>query len=175
MQARPWITSPEDGPQQSKRRLTSRRQETDTRAIPERNRTVLTWASCHTATIRWSNAARNAVSIIAIPNHRYCNLRTAFELWYFIRMRKSYIGILNHSGLDVLLPETQYVDQFLLRRALRENALCFWAVIDDSLFDAIRNELAAGEKRNAARLLQLLASDCGSILPMHSVDVSNGV
>lgn len=128
-----------------------------------------------TATVRWSNAAPNGVSIIAIPNHRYCNLRTVFELWYLIRMRKSYIGILNHSGLDVLLPETQHVDQFLLRRALRENALCFWAVIDDSLFDAIRNELVAGEKRNAARLLQLLAADCGSILPAHSVDAINGV
>lgn len=84
-------------------------------------------------------------------------------------MRKSYIGILDRSGLTVLLPETEHVDRFLARRASRENGLCFWAVIDDSVANSIRTELSIGQKQNAARLLQLLAFDYGSLLPLQIV------
>lgn len=84
-------------------------------------------------------------------------------------MRQSYIGILNHSGLSVLVPDENHVDRFLLRRALRENALCFWAVIDDAVVESIRAEMSFGQTQNAARLLQLVALDCGSILPQHTV------
>ena len=84
-------------------------------------------------------------------------------------MRNSYIGILNHAGLSVLVPEEHNVDRFLLRRAIRENALCFWAVIDDAVVTAIRTELSFGQTKNAARLLQILAFDCGTILPPHTV------
>ncbi len=77
-------------------------------------------------------------------------------------MRNSYIGILNHAGLSVLVPEEHNVDRFLLRRAMRENALCFWAVIDDAVVETIRAELSFGQTQDAARLLQLLAFDLRS-------------
>lgn len=95
----------------------------------------------------------------------------ASRLWYVSGMRKSYIGILNQAGLDTLLPEENHIDRFLLRRAMRENAVCFWAVIDDSEYVTIQQELAFGQKQNAVRLLQILAIDSGAILPPHSVGV----
>lgn len=115
------------------------------------------------------NPVPNDAEVISIRIHGDCNLRTVFRLWYVTGMRKSYIGILNQSGLDTLLPEENHIDRFLLRRAMRENAVCFWAVIDDSVYVTIRQELAFGQKQNAARLLQLLAIDSGAILPPHNV------
>lgn len=90
-------------------------------------------------------------------------------------MRKSYIGILDRSGLSVLLPEAEHVDRFLLRRALRKNAVCFWAVMDDAVAQSIRMELSVGQHQNAARLLQLLATDYGAILPPHTIEVVRSV
>ncbi len=90
-------------------------------------------------------------------------------------MRKSYIGILDRSGLSELLPETEHVDRFLLRRASRENTVCFWAVMDDSVAQSIRTELSFGQHQNAARLLQLLATDYGAILPQDAIEVVGSV
>lgn len=63
------------------------------------------------------NPVPNDAEVISIRIHGDCNLRTVFKLWYVTGMKKSYIGILNQSGLDTLLPEEHHVDRFLLRRA----------------------------------------------------------
>ena len=90
-------------------------------------------------------------------------------------MRKSYIGILDRSGLKILLPETRHVDRFLLRRALRENAVCFWAVMDEAVATSIFSELNFGQHQNAARLIHLLANDYGAILPERTDEVVRSV
>jgi len=80
-------------------------------------------------------------------------------------MRKAYLGIAGPCGLHLLVPETTHAATFLVRRAERLNAVCFWTVIDDAFCYAIRMELEHGESANALRLLQFLADEMGTILP----------
>ncbi len=72
-------------------------------------------------------------------------------------MRKAYLGIAEPAGLHVLVPETAHAAGFLVRRAERLRAVCFWAVIDDAFYVALCLELERGERLNALRLLQLLS------------------
>ena len=80
-------------------------------------------------------------------------------------MKTAYLGIADSSGLRLLIPEREHAARFLVRRAFRWNAVCFWAVIDDAFYLTVRTELERGESHNALRLVQLLASDIGTVLP----------
>ena len=80
-------------------------------------------------------------------------------------MRKAYLGIVDHTGLRMLVPETGDAQRFMLRRAVRSKAVCFWSVIDEALVAAIRMELERGQFEDALCLLQLLAHDLGAIPP----------
>jgi len=80
-------------------------------------------------------------------------------------MRKSYLGIACPSGLILLIPENRHAERFLVRRACRLDAVCFWAVIDESFYSTIHCELERGEAMNGLKLVQLLAQDVGTVLP----------
>lgn len=78
-------------------------------------------------------------------------------------MKRAFVGIAQQNGLLTLVPERRDVSQFLWRRAQRMKAVCFWAVIDQSIAAAITDELDAGTNHNALILLQTLAVELGSI------------
>ena len=80
-------------------------------------------------------------------------------------MRNAYLGIADHSGLRLLVPETAHAGRFLTKRAARLNAVCFWTVIDEAFYFSIRNELHNGDLQGGLRLLQLFAEEVGTILP----------
>ncbi len=78
-------------------------------------------------------------------------------------MRRAFVGIAQQDGLITLLPERRGVTQFVWRRAQRMQAVCFWAVIDQSLAAAILDELEDGASHNALILLQTLAVELGPV------------
>jgi hypothetical protein len=80
-------------------------------------------------------------------------------------MRTAYLGIADRAGLRTLVIETSHASRFLVARASRMNAVCFWVVIDDAFAASVRMELDCGERRNAMTLLQLLLDDIGTIIP----------
>lgn len=80
-------------------------------------------------------------------------------------MKRAFVGIAQQDGLLTLLPERSDVTQFVWRRAQRMQAVCFWAVIDQSLAATIVDELEAGASRNALMLLQTLAVELGPVVP----------
>jgi hypothetical protein len=80
-------------------------------------------------------------------------------------MKRSYLGIADRAGLRLLVPETRHTDRFLVRRAVRIGGVCLWAVIDESFHHPITLEIESGHFESAARLLQTLSSEVGTILP----------
>ncbi|MBC7816358.1 MAG: hypothetical protein IAG10_05645 [Planctomycetaceae bacterium] len=80
-------------------------------------------------------------------------------------MKRAFVGIAQQDGLLTLLPERRDVTQFVWRRAQRTKAVCFWAVIDQSIANTILAELEAGESHNALILLQTLAVELGPVVP----------
>lgn len=88
-------------------------------------------------------------------------------------MKRAFIGIAQQDGLLTLIPERPDVTQFVWRRAQRMNAVCFWAVIDQSLAATILNELEAGAGHNALILLQTLAAELGPVVPLEDSDAAN--
>ncbi len=80
-------------------------------------------------------------------------------------MKDSYLGIADQHGLRTLVPETEHGGSFLVRRAERMNAICFWVVIDRFYVGAILAELDRGEAGNSLQMLQILADEIGCLLP----------
>lgn len=78
-------------------------------------------------------------------------------------MRRAFVGIAQQDGLITLLPERRDVTHFVWRRAQRMQAVCFWAVIDQSLAATILDELEDGASHNALILLQTLAVELGPV------------
>lgn len=97
-------------------------------------------------------------------------LRHTAESCYESDMKRAFVGIAQRNGLVTLLPERPEVVPFLWRRAERMQAVCFWAVIDQSLAEAITAELDAGASHNALILLQTLAVELG---PVTAIDDSH--
>ena len=93
------------------------------------------------------------------------NLQSEPESWYSQLMRNSYIGIVDRTGVRILVPELEHTARFLSRRSCREESVCFWAVVDDALANVIHAEINAGNRTDALRLLNCLAIDLGTILP----------
>ena len=90
-------------------------------------------------------------------------------------MRRAFVGIAKQDGLLTLLPERRDVTQYLWRRAEQMKAVCFWAVIDQSVAATILAELEAGASDNALILLQTLAVELGPLFPADSSsDMLNG-
>lgn len=83
-------------------------------------------------------------------------------------MSQSYVGIATPAGLELFVPENGHVIRFLLRRAYRSNrtqAVCFWAVMDEAIADAVRALLRTGCRQDALLVIQTLAIEAGSICP----------
>lgn len=99
------------------------------------------------------------------------NLRSEQESWYSQLMRTSYIGIVDRTGIRILVPEYEHTARFLSRRSRREESVCFWAVVDDALAHAIHAEINAGNRADALRLLNCLAIDLGTILPSDFAEI----
>lgn len=93
------------------------------------------------------------------------------ESWYSQLMKNSYIGIVDRTGVRILVPEHEHTARFLSRRSRREDCVCFWAVVDDALAHAIHAEINAGNRADALRLLHCLAVDLGTILPSDFAEI----
>ena len=93
-------------------------------------------------------------------------LRWHLESWYEEDMRRAFVGIAQQNELLTLLPERPETTPFLRRRAERMKAVCFWAVIDQSIAATIVDELDAGASHNALILLQTLAVELGPVVPV---------
>lgn len=61
--------------------------------------------------------------------------------------------------------ETSHALPFLLRQASRENAECFWAVLEPRHADFIEQLRRTGNLVSALRWLEYLATDLGRISP----------
>ena len=93
------------------------------------------------------------------------------ESWYSQLMRNSYIGIIDRTGVRILVPEHEHTARFLSRRSRSEDCVCFWAVVDDALANAIHAEINAGNRADALHLLHCLAVDLGTILPSDFAEI----
>lgn len=76
-------------------------------------------------------------------------------------MNDSWIAVANQSGLKMLVRETPHAAHFLMRRAMRENAECFWAVLQPDHAKFIRLHIEDGTRQEALRWLEHLALDIG--------------
>jgi hypothetical protein len=83
-------------------------------------------------------------------------------------MGKSFVGIISPRGLESLIPETEHAVPFLVRRAYRRRtakAVCYWAVVDESVADQVRRQLGGHCHEDAFLVLRTLAEDFGTIPP----------
>lgn len=80
-------------------------------------------------------------------------------------MRVAYVGFADEEGLRMLVPETSHAGCFLAERARRSDAVCFWAVLDRSIYLGIQDELSRGASRAGMDLLNSYADELGTILP----------
>lgn len=80
-------------------------------------------------------------------------------------MNDSWIAIANVSGLLSLVLEEEHAIRFMHRRAKRENAVCFWAVLARHHAGFIQQKLRDGDNAAALAWLERLASDLGRIPP----------
>ena len=80
-------------------------------------------------------------------------------------MNDSWIAIVDRTGLRKLVLETSHALPFLLRRASRENAECFWAVLEPRHVRFVEQLRCSGNSRPALRWLEYLATDLGRISP----------
>lgn len=80
-------------------------------------------------------------------------------------MNDSWIALANLSGLKALVLEEKHALPFMHRRAGRENALCFWAVLAPHHAGFIQQKLREGDHVAALAWLDRLASDLGRISP----------
>ena len=83
-------------------------------------------------------------------------------------MNDSWIAIVDRHGLRQLVLETSHALPFLLRRAARENAECFWAVLEQRHVEFIERLRCSGNSASALRWLEYLATDLGRICPHES-------
>ena len=83
-------------------------------------------------------------------------------------MNDSWIAIVDRQGLRQLVLETSHALPFLLKRATRENAECFWAVLEPQHVEFIQRLRRLGNPVSALRSLEYLASDLGRVSPCES-------
>ena len=78
-------------------------------------------------------------------------------------MKDSWIALADRDGLNLLVRETPHVVPFLLRRAQRQNAVCFWVVLESRQALFIEHLMQMGANLDALHWLEHLAIDFGSI------------
>ena len=83
-------------------------------------------------------------------------------------MNDSWIAIVDRHGLRQLVLETSHALPFLLKRASRENAECFWAVLEPKHAEFIQQLKRFGNPVSALRWLEYLATDLGRICSVES-------
>lgn len=82
-------------------------------------------------------------------------------------MLKPYVGTATRHGLQSFFPENDHTLRFLMRRAYcsHPNAVCFWAVVQDSIASIIEHLLNCGQHEEALLLLQSVAAELGTVCP----------
>ena len=73
--------------------------------------------------------------------------------------------MVDEEGLKELVLETRHAVPFLLRRASRQHAECFWVVLEPQHVEFIQRLKQVGNPMSALRWLEYLASDFGRLLP----------
>jgi hypothetical protein len=88
-------------------------------------------------------------------------------------MRNCFVGIISPRGLESLVPETDHAVPFLARRAYRRRpteAVCYWAVMEDSAAEHVRRQLLRHHNEDAFLALRALAEHFGTIPPQSDQD-----
>jgi len=80
-------------------------------------------------------------------------------------MNDSWIALADRHGLKLLILETSHTIRFMLRRAERQKAECFWVVLTPHHAQFIEQMLRLGDAAAALRLLEHLATNMGRIVP----------
>ena len=89
-------------------------------------------------------------------------------------MVNSYVGIITSRGLESLYPETEHAVPFLARRAHRggpTEAVCYWAVLQDSVAAEVERQLRGRHHEDALVTLRALAEHFGTIPPPPAEDL----
>ncbi len=105
-----------------------------------------------------------------VQKQRMKGLLLSSETWYLWKMNDSWIAIVDRRGLRLLVLETSHALPFLLRRASRQNAECFWAVLEPRHAVFIEHLRRTGSPNSALRWLEYLATDLGRVAPCDSSD-----
>ena len=84
-------------------------------------------------------------------------------------MNDSWIAIVDRRGLRQLVLESSHALPFLLKRASRQKAECFWAVLEPQHADFIERLQSAGNCAAALQWLEYLATDFGRFTPGDSL------
>lgn len=85
--------------------------------------------------------------------------------WYPLKMITSWIAIVNRQGLRLLVLETPHALPFMLKRAARENAVCFWAVLHSEQAAFVEALRQSGNPQAALKWMEYLAREVGRIIP----------
>lgn len=80
-------------------------------------------------------------------------------------MNDSWIALVDQHGLNSLVLETSHAVRFMLRRAERLNAECFWVVLTPQHAIQIEQLRRLGNTAAALSLLERLAINMGRITP----------
>ena len=80
-------------------------------------------------------------------------------------MNDSWIALVDQHGLNSLVLETSHTVRFMLRRAERLNAECFWVVLTPQHANHIDQLTRLGNTAAALSLLERLAINMGRITP----------
>ena len=80
-------------------------------------------------------------------------------------MNDSWIALVDQHGLNSLVAETSHAVRFMLLRAERIEAECFWVVLTPQHALNIEQLRRVGNQEFALQLLELLAINMGRIVP----------
>ncbi len=80
-------------------------------------------------------------------------------------MNDSWIALVDHDGLKLLVLETSHALHFLQRRAERQNAECFWVVLTRQHAGLVEQLCHFGSPSAALNVLEHLATDVGRFAP----------
>ncbi len=116
-------------------------------------------------TMTGSDESSLQISVLKTTAGSRINLHSHGRTWYEWNMNDSWIALTDQHGLRQLTLETRHAVRFLLRRAARENAECFWVVLTPTQARFIQQWLQMGDPLTALRMLDDMATDSGRISP----------
>ena len=83
--------------------------------------------------------------------------------WYELAMLKSYLAIVDQTGLVTFHEELEHTYDFLVRQVQYSCHIIVWAELPTEFLPSIYRQLLDGNRHNAWLLLQILSRQIGTL------------